>query len=145
MSISSTLPDITTYIEHGWFATYQIPYSALQRTEENTIKTAFQSGAGTIIRGGVARGEPGIGRGGADRWHYWDKGKLDDLRSQGESRSAFLLRFTLSHPHMHTTIVGTHNPDHLAENLKTSEIGRLPQNVYAKAKRRLTAAGQKSG
>ena len=44
---------------------------------------------------------------------------------------------------MHTTIVGTMNPDHLAENLRVAEAGRLPANVYAEAKRRLEAAGEK--
>jgi aryl-alcohol dehydrogenase-like predicted oxidoreductase len=142
VSISSTRPHISTYIERGWFASYQIPYSALHRDLENHITAAAKSGAGTIIRGGVAQGEPSAGRGSPDRWAIWDQAKLDELRSEGESRSALLLRMTLSHPHMHTTIVGTNNPDHLAENLKIAEAGCLPADVYAEAIRRLTAAGQ---
>jgi aryl-alcohol dehydrogenase-like predicted oxidoreductase len=43
---------------------------------------------------------------------------------------------------MHTTIVGTKNPAHLAENVKAAQAGPLPAEVYAEAKRRLSEAGQ---
>jgi aryl-alcohol dehydrogenase-like predicted oxidoreductase len=89
----------------------------------------------------VARGEPGIGLGSEDRWEGFEAADLDDLREAGESRTAFLLRFTLSHPHCHTTIVGTMNPDHLRENVEVASKGGLPADVYAEAKRRLDAAG----
>ena len=138
VAISSTLPHIDTYITFGAFDSYQIPYSALQREEEDSITRAADAGAGTIIRGGVAQGEPGAGRGSAERWDVWEKTRLDELRDDGESRSAFLLRFTISHPDMHTTIVGTKNPDHLAENIKAIEAGNLPAEVYAEAKKRLS-------
>ena len=64
-----------------------------------------------------------------------------ELREPGESRTAFLLRFTLSHPHCHTTIVGTLQPEHLQENLAIAQKGPLPADVYAEAKRRLDAVG----
>jgi aryl-alcohol dehydrogenase-like predicted oxidoreductase len=142
IGISSTVPHITDYI--GWeiFDSFQIPYSALERTHEDIISKAAQTGAGTIIRGGVAKGEPGVGLGRADRWAEWEKAKLDDLLEEGESRTAFLLRFTLSHPDMSTTIVGTKNPDHLSENLKIAEKGPLSSDVYEESKRRLSEAGQ---
>ncbi|HJZ45884.1 MAG TPA: hypothetical protein VKE41_01920 [Roseiflexaceae bacterium] len=35
------------------------------------------------------------------------------------------------------------NPDHLAENLRAAQAGPLPADVYAEAKRRLDAAGEK--
>ncbi len=142
IGISSTLPHITKYIEWGVFDTFQIPYSALERDHENIITKAAQAGAGTIIRGGVGRGEPGAGLGNKDRWDVWEKAKLDELLDAGESRTSFMLRFTLSHPDMHTTIVGTKNPDHLAENLQAAEKGPLPADVYEEAKRRLLEAGQ---
>jgi len=143
IGISSTLPHITTYIRWGVFDTFQIPYSALERTHETVITAAAEAGAGTIIRGGVARGAPeegGLGQ--RERWARWEQAKLDELLAPGESRSAFLLRFTLTHPDMRTTIVGTLNPDHLAENLRVAATGPLPQNVYAEAKRRLAAIGE---
>lgn len=140
---SSTLPHITTYIQWGAFDVYQIPYSALERAHENVITQAAQAGAGIIDRGGVARGEPGVGMGSADRWKTYEAAKLDELRAEGESRSAFLLRFLLSHPDIHTTIVGTLIPAHLQENVAIAQKGPLSPNVYAEAKRRLTEAGEK--
>lgn len=61
---SSTSPHLKTYIGWGVFDAFQIPYSALQRQHENLITEAAEAGAGIIIRGGVARGEPGVGLGG---------------------------------------------------------------------------------
>ena len=139
---SSTLPHITTYIEWGVFDTYQIPYSGLERQHENVISLAAKAGAGIIDRGGVARGEPGVGLGNQDRWAKFEAGKLDELREEGESRSGFLLRFLLSHPDIHTTIVGTLIPEHLTENVAVAARGPLSAEVYAEAKRRLDAAGE---
>ena len=141
---SSTHPHIETYINTGVFDVFQIPYSALERAHEQAITQAARSGAGTIIRGGVARGEPGEGLGNQDRWATFEKANLDELRTEGESRTAFLLRFTLSHPNMHTTIVGTLIPKHLEENVRIAEQGPLPADVYEEAKRRLDAAAAAS-
>jgi aryl-alcohol dehydrogenase-like predicted oxidoreductase len=144
IAISSTLPHITTYIGWGVFTSFQIPYSALERQHENVIAAAAKSGAGVIVRGGVARGAPEeAGLGNKDRWSLWEKAKLDELLAPGEGRTGFLLRFTISHPDMDTTIVGTLIPEHLQDNLKAANAGVLPADVYAEAKRRLTAAGEK--
>jgi aryl-alcohol dehydrogenase-like predicted oxidoreductase len=140
---SSTSPHLATYISWGVFDVFQIPYSALERRHENLITQAAQVGAGIIIRGGVARGEPGSGLGGQDRWAIFEKAKLDELLEPGESRTAFLLRFTLTHPHCDTTIVGTVNPAHHAENVAVAQKGSLPADVYAEAKKRLDAAGER--
>jgi aryl-alcohol dehydrogenase-like predicted oxidoreductase len=137
IGISSTNPHIETYI--GWrvFDVFQIPYSALEREHETAIQMAADSGAGVIVRGGVARGEPGAGLGNADRWANWENAKLDELLDEGESRTQFLLRFTNSHPGMHTNIVGTKNPAHLADNVAAASRGALSAEIYAEAKRRL--------
>ncbi|MFC1997450.1 aldo/keto reductase [Chloroflexota bacterium] len=139
---SSTSPHLKTYIDWNLFDVFQIPYSALERQHENLITEAAEAGAGIIIRGGVARGEPGSGLGSQDRWKVYDDARLDELCEEGESRTAFLLRFTLSHPHCHTTIVGTMNPDHLHENIEIASKGSLPADVYEEAKTRLDEAGQ---
>jgi len=139
---SSTLPHITTYIDWNVFDVYQIPYSGLERAHEIVITTAAKAGAGIIDRGGVARGEPGAGLGGADRWQKFEAAKLDELRQEDESRTAFLLRFLLSHPDIHTTIVGTLIPEHLSENLAIAARGPLSAEVYAEAKRRLDGVGE---
>jgi aryl-alcohol dehydrogenase-like predicted oxidoreductase len=140
IGISSTHPHIQTFIGWGVFDTFQIPYSALERAHEDAITEASRAGAGIIIRGGVARGEPNEGLGSVDRWRVWDAANLDDLLEKGESRTAFLLRYTISHPDMDTTIVGTLRPEHLEENLRAAEAGPLSAEVYAEAQRRLEAA-----
>lgn len=141
---SSTTPELERYIDWGAFDTFQIPYSALDRRHENLITKAAQAGAGIIIRGGVARGEPGESGGGArqDLWELFEKASLDELRDN-ESRTSFLLRFTLSHPHCHTTIVGTLSTEHLQHNIEAATRGPLPKDVYEEAKKRLTEAGEK--
>lgn len=139
---SSTSPHLATYIDWDVFDVFQIPYSALERQHENLITKAAEAGAGIIIRGGVARGEPGSGLGNQDRWAKFEQARLDELLKADESRTSFLLRFTLSHPHCHTTIVGTMNPAHLSENLAIAEKGALPADIYAEAKRRLDAISE---
>lgn len=141
-SISTTLPHLPTYIKWGVFDSFQIPYSALERTHEDWITRAAEAGIGIIIRGGVARGEEGVGLGRPDRWQKFNDAHLDDLLEPGESRTAFLLRYTLAHPHAHTIIVGTLHPEHLTENLAGVEKGPLKAEVYAEAKRRLAQAGE---
>ncbi len=138
---SSVAPNLVEHIKTGVFDVFQIPYSALERRHENQITMAAEAGAGIIIRGGVARGEPGVGLGYTDRWSLFEKAKLDELMEPGESRTSFLLRFTITHPHCHTTIVGTSNHHHLAENLATIAKGPLPADVYNETKRRLDEAG----
>lgn len=141
IGISTTLPHLPVFLEMGLFATMQIPYSALEREHEDWITKVAESGVGTIIRGGIAQGEGGT-RYGASKWEQFERAGLDDLRQGGESRSAFILRFTLSHPHIHTIIVGTSRPGHLAENIDAVRSGPLPPEVYAEAKARLDAIGQ---
>jgi aryl-alcohol dehydrogenase-like predicted oxidoreductase len=56
------------------------------------------------------------------------------------SATEFLLRFTITNPDVHTTIVGTLNPAHLHENIAAVLQGPLPTAVYNEAKRRLAVA-----
>ncbi|MBO0714216.1 MAG: aldo/keto reductase [Acidimicrobiales bacterium] len=147
VGVSAVLPTFLEQIEMGTFDAFQVPYSALQRDHEDAIARASDAGAGIIIRGGVARGAP-------DDWDnrryymvsnevmqgYWDGAKLDELLD-GMSRTTFLLRFTLSHPGLDTTIVGTSSVDHLRQNLAAAKMGPLPEDVLEEAKRRLSAAG----
>jgi aryl-alcohol dehydrogenase-like predicted oxidoreductase len=148
IGMSGTLPNLPDHIDMGVFDVFQIPYSALQREHETLISRAAAGGAGTVIRGGVARGAPseekdwqgplGLGAGvSRDRWADAD---LDSLLD-GMDRMAFVLRFTLSHPDLHTTIVGTSNADHFRANVAAAEQGPISADLYEQAKERLTAAG----
>ena len=142
IGISSTNPHLETYIGWGVFDVFQIPYSALEREHETLIQTAADAGAGVIVRGGVARGEPGAGLGNKDKWAVLESARLDELLEDGETRTGFLLRFTNSHPGMSTNIVGTSNHEHLRENVEAAARGPLPQSTYDEAKKRLDAAAQ---
>jgi hypothetical protein len=66
----------------------------------------------------------------------WDASGIDDLLD-GMSRMEFVLRFTLSHPALSSTIVGTSRLDHLRANLEIAAKGPLPAALYEEAKRRL--------
>jgi aryl-alcohol dehydrogenase-like predicted oxidoreductase len=138
IGISGTVPNLKEQIEMGVFDVFQIPYSALERQHEMLIEQASKAGAGVIIRGGAAKGGPGKEQG--DAWDVWQRVGIDDLLGD-MSRQDFVLRFTISHPDMDTTIVGTINPDHLQDNVNALLVGPLPADVYAEAKRRLSAAG----
>jgi aryl-alcohol dehydrogenase-like predicted oxidoreductase len=141
---SSVSPHLETFIDWGVFDVFQAPYSALDRTHEEALHKAHDAGAGTIVRGGVARGEPGVGRGPEDRWKLWSAAGLDELLSDGETRTQWMLRFTLSHPAVDTIIVGTLQPEHLALNLRAVEAGPLPADVYVEARRRLDAVAARA-
>jgi aryl-alcohol dehydrogenase-like predicted oxidoreductase len=143
IGMSSTLPNLADHIQMGVFDLFQIPYSALQREHEDAITDAAQAGAATVIRGGVARGAPS-GERQSELVDLWEKAKLDELLEEGMSRMEFILRFTLSHPDLHTTIVGTLNPAHLQDNVKAAEKGPLSPLTYNEARRRLAQAGATS-
>jgi len=150
LGVSAVLPTLEEQIDMGVFDAFQIPYSALQREHEDVITRASDAGMGIIVRGGVARGAPDDWDG---RAYYmvssetmrecWDSAQLDDLLDD-MSRIEFMLRFTLSHPGLDTTIVGTANLDHLRDNLRAARKGPLPADAVAEAKRRLDAAGARS-
>jgi aryl-alcohol dehydrogenase-like predicted oxidoreductase len=59
LGVSGTLPHLPDQIDMGVFDVMQIPYSGLERQHEALISRAADSGIGTVIRGGVAKGEPG--------------------------------------------------------------------------------------
>jgi aryl-alcohol dehydrogenase-like predicted oxidoreductase len=147
IGMSGILPNLPDHLAMNVFDAFQIPYSAVQRDHENLVTEAAESGAGTLIRGGAARGaaseeknwtvgpltqDPGVGQ------RNWESAGIDDLLNQaGMDRQEFILRFTLSHPGLSTTIVGTANPAHLAGNIATAEKGPLPSDLYEEAKKRL--------
>ena len=79
-----------------------------------------------------------VGTGTSTQWDPFSDFNLDELRDPGDSRTTFMLRLTLSHPGLHTTIVGTTNPDHLRENVEAAAKGPLAADVVAEAMQRLT-------
>ena len=87
------------------------------------------------------RRAPVSSRGRAESWTLWDEANLDELRQDGETKTAFMLRLTLSHPAIHTVIVGSQNLEHLRQNAEAARRGPLSSEVYEEAKGRLAAVG----
>jgi aryl-alcohol dehydrogenase-like predicted oxidoreductase len=143
IGISGTLPYLQDQIAMGVFDAFQIPYSAVERDHEQAITEAARAGGGTIIRGGVARGLPEPPADYPERYREmirarnerFERTDITDLLGD-MTPMEFLLRFTISHPDMDTTIVGTKNPEHLAANIEAASRGPLPPDLYAAAKAR---------
>ena len=122
----------------GVFDTFQFPCSAMEQEHEDFMRQAASSGAGTIIRGGIARGEPDQGLADPHRWATWEAANLSELLA-GMDQFEFLLRYTISHPDLDTTIIGTLDPEHVLKNISAAAKGPLPASTYEEANRRLTA------
>jgi aryl-alcohol dehydrogenase-like predicted oxidoreductase len=136
LGCSSILPNLIDHIKMGVFDVFQIPFSALQPEHESAITDAANTGAGIVVRGGVARGQPGKGQGSTDVWNIWKQARMNEWL-EGMSATEFMLRFTITSPVRHTTIVGTLDPVHLHENIAAVLKGPLPASMYDEAKRRL--------
>jgi len=145
LGMSGILPNLPDHIAMGVFDVFQIPYSVVQREHEDLITAAAQAGAGTLIRGGAARGGPAtdknwargpLGLAPGEGQRRWESAGLDDLLG-GMPRLEFVLRFTLSHPDLSSTIVGTSSPGHLRGNLAVAAKGPLPVDLYEEVRKRL--------
>ncbi|WP_010587450.1 aldo/keto reductase [Schlesneria paludicola] len=139
LGVSSSLPNLTGFVDLGVFDTFQIPYSCLAPEHHDLISRAAEAGAGIIIRGGIAQGGPDAAIQRPALNDVWARANLSELLPEGMSRTELILRFTLTHPHSHTTIVGTCNLDHLAENLDAAAKGPLPQSLYDEVRLRVAS------
>jgi aryl-alcohol dehydrogenase-like predicted oxidoreductase len=149
IGVSGTIPELAGQIELGVFDVFQIPYSLVEREHEALIHAAARSGAGVVIRGGVARGvivkdesviddyPDFLQAGFRARRRQWLMTEVADLLD-GMSPMEFMLRFTLSNPDMTTTIVGTANPAHLEANVRVAAKGPLPDEVCRAARERFS-------
>jgi len=140
VGVSGTLPNLPEQIGMGTFQVFQIPYSAVEREHEELLSAASDAGAGVVVRGGVAKGAPSGSSRRREQYDMWQKAGIEDLL-EGGSAMEFILRFTLSHPALDTTIVGTMSPEHVKANVAAAAKGPLPEDVYQEAKRRLDTAG----
>ena len=137
IGISSKLPDLPGLIELGVFETFQVPYSCLTPEHHDVIARAADTGAGIIIRGGIAHGGPDAEIQRPPLNDVWNEARLDEVLPEGMSRAELILRYTLSHRDCHTTIVGTCNEEHLAENIAAAKRGSLPQEMIEEIRRRV--------
>ena len=151
IGMSATLPHIEDHIDMGVFDTFQIPYSVVEPDHEAWISNAAKAGAGTIVRGGVARGVTAAAALDVDgltgpsqasltkKWELWTGAGLRDLLGDSMGPVEFMLRATLAHPDLTTTIVGTASQAHLADNVAAALAGPLPDDVHQEVKRRVAA------
>ena len=144
IGVSSSLPNLPALIDLDVFDTFQIPYSCLAPQHHDLITRAAETGAGIIIRGGIAQGGPDAEIQRPALNDVWSRAKLDELLPAGMNRAELILRYTLSHPHCHTTIVGTCNPAHLMENVEAVAKGALPDDLYKQVRDRVAALGDPS-
>jgi len=150
LGISGWQPNLTEHVAWAAFDVFQIPYSALERENEDLISHAARAGFGTVIRGGVAQGTvsgapPVDGASDArDRAigqrALWESAGLDELLDGG-TRSDFLVRYLLSNADVGTVIIGTSDQAHLERNVRAAALGPLSADVYAQAQSRLNKAG----
>ena len=139
IGISSSLPQLPDLIDLGVFDTFQIPYSCLAGQHHDLITRAAEAGAGIIIRGGIAQGGPDAEIQRPSLNDVWTRAKLDEILPGGMKRAELILRYTLAHPHCDTTIVGTCDPEHFAENLAAVDRGPLPSELYEQVASRIAA------
>lgn len=156
IGVSGTRPELAEQIAMGVFDVFQVPYSVLEREHEALIHAAAGTGAGVVIRGGVARGiivkeaaviddyPEFLQAAFRARRQRWLEAGIDDLLGD-MTPMEFMLRFTLSNPDMSTTIVGTANPKHLAANVEVASKGALPPALYDAARARFPVAADIEG
>lgn len=117
----------------------QLVYGGLTRLSENVIQEAHDKyGTGVIARGIVKKYD----RTYAERIQI---SRIEELCEEGETVTDFLIRYALSHPGLSGVVLGTKNIDHLENNVRVAEKGKLSDEVYKEAKRRLTFAGAVPG
>jgi aryl-alcohol dehydrogenase-like predicted oxidoreductase len=144
LGVSSSLPNLPGLIDLDVFDTFQIPYSCLAPQHAEWISRAASTGAGIILRGGVAQGGPDAEIQRPALNDIWDTAGLDQLLPTGMKRAELILRYTLSHPHCHTCIVGTCNAQHMTENLIAASHGPLPAKLVEQVSKRVAEVAKQA-
>jgi aryl-alcohol dehydrogenase-like predicted oxidoreductase len=151
LGISARLPKLAEFIDADYFSVVQVPYSALQRNNEEAIAALRKAGKAVVCRGVTGRGAPGknwstrpIGTADGEARDIWEKAKLEDLLD-GMSPIEFMIRYVLSNDDVDTAIVATTDAAHLTTNIAYANKGPLDPKLLEEARRRLTAAGSAPG
>jgi len=130
--------DIKEFMSWNVFEVIQTVYGGLTRLNEMAVTRAAQQGIGMIIRGVVNKYDDNYDA-------LFAQANLQELCEPGETQHDFLIRFALNHPGLSTMIIGSKNADHIVANVQAAQKGKLPDDVYEEAKRRLDAAGIVAG
>jgi aryl-alcohol dehydrogenase-like predicted oxidoreductase len=147
LGISSRLPRVAEFVDVDYFSVIQVPYSALQRQNEDIISALRQSGKAVVARGVTGRGAPAkewatrpIGTADGEVRELWERAGLDELLG-GMSRIEFMIRFAMSNDNVDVCLVATTDADHLAADVDFAMKGPLDAELFQAACSRLAAAG----
>jgi aryl-alcohol dehydrogenase-like predicted oxidoreductase len=147
IGISQRLPLLAEFVDVDYFTVVQVPYSALQRQNEDTIAALRRNGKTIVARGVTGRGAPGkdwatrpIGTADGEVRQLWERARLDELLD-GMPRVEFMIRFALANDNVGIALVATTDPAHLAADVAYAAKGALSAEIYEEACRRLAAAG----
>jgi aryl-alcohol dehydrogenase-like predicted oxidoreductase len=151
LGISSRLPHLAEFVDVDYFTLIQVPYSALQRQNEDVIAALARTGKAVVARGVTGRGAPAkdwstrpIGTADGEVHQLWQRAGLDELLD-GMSRIEFMIRFVLTNEAVDLPLVATTNEAHLAANIEYAMKGPLDKVVFKTACQRLDAAGGGAG
>jgi aryl-alcohol dehydrogenase-like predicted oxidoreductase len=151
LGISSRLPLLAEFVEVDYFSVIQVPYSALQRQNEDAIAALKRSGKAVVARGVTGRGAPGkgwatrpIGTNDGEVRQLWEKAGLDGLLGD-MSRIEFMIRFVMSNDDVDVALVATTDEAHLADDIAHAAKGSLSEPLFDAARQRLTDAGGGAG
>jgi aryl-alcohol dehydrogenase-like predicted oxidoreductase len=151
LGISSRLPLLAEFVDVDYFTLVQVPYSALQRQNEDVIAALSRAGKAVVARGVTGRGAPAkdwitrpIGTADGEVRQLWQRAGLDELL-EGMSRVEFMIRFVLSNDAVDLPLVATTNEAHLAANIEYAMKGPLDKAVFKSACQRLDAVGGGAG
>ncbi len=139
IGVSTSLPQLPAMIELGVFETFQVPFSCLAPQHLDPIREAASKDAGIILRGGIGQGGPEAAIQRPELHRIWQQARLDSLCHTTLPPAELILRYTLGLPECHTTIVGTCDLQHLAENVAAAERGPLSDSLQAEITRRVAA------
>jgi aryl-alcohol dehydrogenase-like predicted oxidoreductase len=147
LGISSRLPQLADFIDVDYFQVIQVPYSALQRTNEDAIAALHKAGKAVVVRGVTGRGAPAkgwatrpIGTAEGEVRALWERAKLDEILD-GLSPLEFMIRFALANQNIDVPLVATTNPEHLKADIAIANKGPLDAAIVQEACRRLNEAG----
>jgi aryl-alcohol dehydrogenase-like predicted oxidoreductase len=147
LGISSRLPLLAEFVDVDYFGVIQVPYSALQRQNEDVMSALRRAGKAVVARGVTGRGAPAkgwatrpIGTADGEAQKLWQRAGLDELLA-GMPRTEFMIRFALSNDNVDVALVATTDNAHLAADVAYAAKGPLDAAMFRTACQRLAAAG----
>src|SRR3954447_16283840 len=132
LGISSRLPLLAEFVDVDYFNLVQVPYSALQRQNEEVIAALSRAGKAVVARGVTGRGAPAkdwatrpIGTADGEVQQLWQRARLDEMLGE-MSRIEFMIRFAISNDNVDVALVATTDEGHLAADIAYAMKGPLP-------------------